>query len=165
MQHDRSISTPRITTDELLAGAQVLLVEEDIAANAATAMVLRSWGCAVTTAFGFDDAAKVVADQSLKFDVIITDFRRQKYTGVEIANGLRELYRWAISVLTVSGEVAIHLTQEVLKQPYFLSAKAVAVATLRVALTQLLKTKIDQTNAAMSALLKSPASASLLSAL
>ncbi len=141
LRHDRSISIPRIVADDLLAGAQLLLVEDDIAVNDATALVLRSWGCVVTTAFDFDDVAKIVSDKSLQFDAIITDYRLGKYTGVELVNGLRERYRWAIPVLVVSGEVTVNVTQEALEQPYFLLAKPVAAATLRVALTQLLKTK------------------------
>jgi two-component system, sensor histidine kinase len=143
LRQDRSISIPRIAADELLAGAQLLLVEDDVAVNDATALVLRSWGCVVTTAFGFDDVAKIIADKSLQFDVIITDFRLGKYTGVEVANSLRQRYRWAIPVLVVSGEVSVDVTQEALEQPYFLLAKPVAAATLRVALTQLLRTKVE----------------------
>ena len=143
MRQDRSMSIPRIVADELLAGAQQLLVEDDIAVNDATAMVLRSWGCMVTTALGFDEVAKIITDKSLRFDAIITDFRLRKYTGIEVANALRERYRWAIPVLVVSGEVTVDVRKEPLAEPYFLLPKPIAAAALRVALTQLLKTKVE----------------------
>ncbi len=145
---DRSISVPRVIADEVLKDTIVLLIEDDVAVNAATAVLLRSWGCVVITAFGSEDVAQIMnashaATTMPKLDVIITDFRLGTDNGVEIANGLRMRYRWAIPVLLISGEVTVDLSVEPLGQPTIFLPKPVAAVTLRMALSQLLKTKAD----------------------
>lgn len=91
--------------DALVAGASIMIIEDDPAIGRALALVVQDWGANATICTRGEDAeALAMADRAP--DVIIADYNlRNGETGLEVIGKIRRLAARSIPALLVTGEM------------------------------------------------------------
>ncbi|MDP2820424.1 MAG: ATP-binding protein [Polaromonas sp.] len=120
-----------------LAEVRVLVIDDDDAVLAAMAHLLRSWGCAVTTADSIEQA--MAQARKSRPDVVLSDYRlRGQQTGLEAITGLRGLLGDQLPAMMITGDTAPDRLRETLGSGVPLLHKPVAPEQLYQALAGLL---------------------------
>lgn len=91
-----------------IAGARVLVVDDDVAANAALVGILERIGCEPSSCGSGREALELLTDEPDLFDVVITDFNMPEMSGIELAAALRDQsYRKPIVLVTGRAQDAV----------------------------------------------------------
>ncbi len=89
-----------------LAGARILVVEDDATVREAMEQLLASWGCRCR-AVASPDEALALLDEEPAPDVLVCDYRlREGVTGTEAIALLRRRWRMAIPAVIITGDTA-----------------------------------------------------------
>ncbi len=112
----------------------VLLVDDDEAVRGMMAIALEHLGCDVLTAEGAEDALQIMTGCPA-IDLIITDIRMPKMSGIDLAERVRELHP-NVSLLYCTG-ASSHLLEEWQVAEGCILHKPVSLATLQEALKPL----------------------------
>ncbi|MFA5915064.1 MAG: hybrid sensor histidine kinase/response regulator [Burkholderiales bacterium] len=97
---------PELLDAGALAGAKVLVVDDEPSVRVGMRALLESWGCRVAACSGFVEAQRLLDDYALDLDVIIADFRlAQHENGIETVRRLR-VRLGDVPALMVSGDTA-----------------------------------------------------------
>jgi signal transduction histidine kinase len=114
-----------------LAGAHVLVLDDEPAVRLGMRALLEVWGCQVTACGGYAEAERMIEQYGLKIDLIIADFRlREHETGIEAVRKLRERLGNVPAVL-ISGDTAPERLSEAQASGIPLLSKPVSADTLK----------------------------------
>lgn len=134
----RSDEGPEATTGSAsLAGARVLLIDDDEGVRTAMGELLEAWGCD-SRAVPCEDAA-LAALASFVPDVIVADYRlRQHRTGRQAIATLRAHLGWSVPALIITGDTAAERLREAVESGVLLLHKPVGAQRLHQALSKVL---------------------------
>ncbi len=118
-------------------GRRVLIVENDPAMREAFGMLLRGWGIEVADAAGVADAR--AAARASAPDLVLTDYRLDDVTGVQVIEALRHDLGAPVPALIVSAEEAAAIRRLANPLGVPVLQKPVAEGTLRRAFRELLE--------------------------
>jgi signal transduction histidine kinase len=122
----------------LLAGARILIVDDEADVRDGTARLLTQWGCVATAVANVDSARRAYANRDAP-DVMIIDFRLGDGTdGLEAIAALRLAFGRAVATVLVSGESASDQLARIQASGVLLMHKPVPPARLRSLLAHLL---------------------------
>ena len=97
---------PLIDDAGALAGARVLVIDDEPSVRVGMRALLESWGCRVAACSGLVEAQRLLDDYALDVDVIVADFRLPQHeNGIETVRRLRERLG-EVPALIVSGDTA-----------------------------------------------------------
>ena len=97
---------PVIDDAGALAGARVLVIDDEPSVRVGMRALLESWGCRVAACSGLVEAQRLLDDYALDVDVIVADFRLPQHeNGIETVRRLRERLG-EVPALIVSGDTA-----------------------------------------------------------
>jgi CheY-like chemotaxis protein len=95
---------PETALAEALAGAKVLVIEDDDFAREALCELLGAWGCTVMAASSLQEAKSLVSRESLP-QVIVSDFRlAEEANGIDAIAAIRSLAGRDIAACLMSGD-------------------------------------------------------------
>jgi signal transduction histidine kinase/CheY-like chemotaxis protein len=95
-----------------LAGAQVLVIDDEPGVRLGMRTLLESWGCRVAACGGLAEAERLLDDHTLDVDVIVADFRLpQNENGIDTVRRLRQRLG-DVPALMVSGDTATERLRE-----------------------------------------------------
>lgn len=122
-----------------LAGALVLVVDDEALVRDGMEGVLVGWGCRVVTAASGDEAFARLRESGESPDVIVSDYRlREGETGIEVIERLHAAYSPSIPAVVISGDTAPERLREADAGGHRLLHKPVQPAKLRAMLSYLL---------------------------
>jgi signal transduction histidine kinase len=140
----RARPAQRIAVDQP-AGKLVVVIDDDELVLDAMAAVLKGWGCHVVAASCDDEALAGLAEDELKPDLIISDYRlKNGKTGFEAIDRLRHEFDALIPAFLISGDTAPERLREAKASGYYLLHKPVLPMTLRSVINQLLKNEASR---------------------
>jgi CheY-like chemotaxis protein len=114
-----------------LAGAQVLVIDDEPAVRVSTRTLLESWGCKVAACGGYDEVIALLKRYPLQVDLILADFRlRQHENGLDTVRRLRRQLG-EVPALLVTGDTAPERLREAQASGLPLLHKPLAADTLR----------------------------------
>jgi signal transduction histidine kinase len=129
-------SVPAATGE--LAGAHILVLDDEPAVRLGMRALLEVWGCQVTACSGHVEAERMIAKYSLQPDVIIADFRlREHETGIDAVRKLRATLG-NVPALLISGDTAPERLSEAQASGIPLLSKPVNPETLKARVKALL---------------------------
>ena len=89
-----------------LAGARVLVIDDELSVRVGMRTLLESWGCRVAVCSGFTEAEQLLDGHALGIDLIIADFRLPQHeNGIETVRRLRTRLG-DVPALMVSGDTS-----------------------------------------------------------
>jgi two-component system, sensor histidine kinase len=102
-----------LSTQTLMDGTQVLVIDDDEIVLSGMAQLLREWGCQVTTASSIEQALQLAQEQAP--DVVISDYRlRSQGNGAHAISQVRQLVGKSIPALLITGDTAPERLREAL---------------------------------------------------
>lgn len=101
----KSGSTDRASTARKDRAPVVLLVDDDEAIVDSTTMLLESAGITVHSAGNGEDAM-ALAESGVCADLVITDYRLPRHSGVELVTQLRSIAGWPLPALLMTGDTS-----------------------------------------------------------
>lgn len=123
-----------------VAGAMILMIEDDPAVLEGTCGVLKGWGCQARGMKSIDEAIAFLDDSSEIPDAILADFRlRGGATGVEAIHRVRETCGARIPAMLITGDTAPERLREARASGFPLLHKPVAPVKLRALLSYVLQ--------------------------
>jgi signal transduction histidine kinase/CheY-like chemotaxis protein len=132
-------ATPRAPGD-MLAGACLLVIDDDPSILDGMRDLVGGWGCHVLTAASAEEARRVLAAAERMPDAMLVDYRlTDGMTGVQVVDAVRAAVGREISALLVTGDSAPERLREAQATGLLLLTKPVAPVRLRAALEHLLR--------------------------
>src|SRR5262249_39559573 len=123
-----------------VAGALIVVIDDDELVRDGVGRLLRGWGCEVVVAASDEVALASLAGHDHRPDLIISDYRLAAgKTGFEAIDRLRGLLGGPIPALLISGDTAPERLREARTGGHVLLHKPVAPAALRATLNHLLR--------------------------
>jgi CheY-like chemotaxis protein len=108
----------------ILAGRQVLVVDDDETVRLAMLTLLETWGCLAMAVEGLQEA---LALREFQPDAIVSDYRlRDGQNGAEVIRHLRNHYGRSVPALLITGDTAPERLREALNSDVALLHKPVA---------------------------------------
>lgn len=115
-----------------MAGALVVVVDDDEAIRIGMGEILQSWGCSTVLADSADNALQRLADSDRVPDLIVADYRlREGRTGVQGIERINAQVGRDIPAIIVTGDIAPERLREAKASGYRLLHKPVSAANLR----------------------------------
>jgi len=115
-----------------LAGALVVVIDDEGAIREGMGEVLQTWGCRTVLAESADSAIQQLADHHLVPDLIVADYRlREGMTGVQAIQRVHDHAGRDIPAIVVTGDIAPERLREAQQSGYRLLHKPVSAASLR----------------------------------
>jgi PAS domain S-box-containing protein len=122
-----------------LAGAKVILIEDDLAVATATQRFLETWGCRVTTVASGGQALSALEGLERPPDLIIADYRLPEgRSGMEAIEQLQGDHIGGVPALIVTGDTSPESLETLSKCGYNVLHKPVRPAKLRALVSNLL---------------------------
>lgn len=135
----KALAQPADARERTLAGARVLVIDDEPSVRAGMLTLLESWGCRVRACGGYDEVQQQLDDDASGFDLIIADFRlRQNENGIETVRRLRARLG-PVPALIISGDTAPERLREAKDSGLPFLHKPVAVDMLRQRILDLLR--------------------------
>jgi signal transduction histidine kinase/CheY-like chemotaxis protein len=124
----------------LQASGLILVVDDEIAIQAAMKSILQSWGYEAIVAATCDEMLKRIATHREVPKLIICDYRlRQEENGIAVIERLRSEYNDDIPGMLITGDTAPDRLREAQDSGFLLLHKPVPNAKLRAAITHLIQ--------------------------
>lgn len=131
---------PGAVDGDLLASANVLVIDDEPSGRDAMRSLLEAWGCRVAVAGGRTEAEQLLDHHDFEPDVIVADFRlRQHENGIETVRRLRARVGEHIPALLISGDTAPERLREAHDSGLPLLHKPVPTKKLREELIDVLR--------------------------
>jgi signal transduction histidine kinase len=143
---DNVVAEQANTSDSVMnpiSGNHILVVDDE--ANILNAMqgLIESWSCQFTPAYSAEDAIEIIKS-GCRPDIIISDYRLPKQTGLECIKTIRGLLSNDIPALLISGDTDPEILNKIRQSNLQLLHKPVKPAQLRIAITHLLTMTISK---------------------
>jgi len=123
-----------------LAGANILVIDDEPSVRVGMRTLLKAWGCHVTVASGRAEAEQLLEHHGLRFDAIVADFRlRQHENGIDTLRRLRERIGEDVPALLISGDTAPERLREAHESGLPLLHKPVSAEKLQETLLDVLR--------------------------
>ena len=141
----RTPKAPRVTSrstdaDVVLAGARVVVVDNEAAVLNAMGAILRDWGCRPILADSIEAALAQLPPAEPPPDAILADYRlRAEQTGVQAIARIQSVWNTRIPAAIVTGDTAPDRLREAQASGYRLLHKPVPPAILRALLCDLIR--------------------------
>lgn len=130
---------PAAENPETLAGAKVLVIDDELSVRVGMRALLESWGCRVAACSGLAEAQQLLDEYALEVDVIVADFRLPRHeNGIETVRALRARLG-AVPAMMVSGDTAPERLREAQASGLPFLHKPVPAEKLRQTLLALLR--------------------------
>ncbi|VAX11602.1 hypothetical protein MNBD_GAMMA25-1964 [hydrothermal vent metagenome] len=127
-----------------VAGATVLVIDDEILVCEGMENILKEWGCEILLADSAETAWTQLKSTRLQPDVIISDYRlRENKTGVEAIEFIQQKTQLTFPAIIVTGDTAADRLREARDSGYHLLHKPVSPAKLRSLLSYLLEAKVQ----------------------
>ncbi len=125
-----------------LAGAMVIVVDNEAEIRAAMTALLESWGCQVLSASSAAEALSRAAALTRAPDLVLSDYRLgADATGLQLVERLRDEFNEAIPALVVTGDTGAEVLREVLAGDCTILHKPVQPEALQRGVATLLATR------------------------
>jgi len=93
---------------QALAGAYVLVIEDDASMRDALGRMLQQWGVLVEAAASGEDALRIVDEAERSFDAIVSDYRLPgEWDGIRLIDELRRVEGVRLPAILLSGEYRV----------------------------------------------------------
>lgn len=93
---------------QALAGAYVLVIEDDASMRDALGRMLEQWGVLVEAAASGEDALRIVDGAERSFDAIVSDYRLPgQWDGIRLIDELRRVEGVRLPAILLSGEYRV----------------------------------------------------------
>jgi signal transduction histidine kinase/CheY-like chemotaxis protein len=130
----------RIAEHDRVAGALIVVIDDDELVRDGMGRLLRSWGCQVVAATSDKAALTSLAGYDCHPDLVISDYQLAGgKTGFEAVDRLRGVLGAPFAALLISGDTAPERLREASASGHLLLHKPVAPAILRATLNHLLR--------------------------
>jgi PAS domain S-box-containing protein len=130
-----------------LNGAEVILIEDDLAVATATQRFLEAWGCRVTTVASGGQALSALEDLARPPDLIIADYRLPEgRSGMDVIAQLQGDHIEGVPALIVTGDTSPESLETLSKCGYSVLHKPVRPAKLRALVSHLLSKRATKPN-------------------
>lgn len=127
----------------VLAGAFVLVIDDEAAVREATGLLLRGWRCHVLSAGSGDEALALIEREERYPDLILSDYRlRNDESGIDVIERVRRHLGTQVPALLISGDIAPARVKEAFDRGLTVLHKPVPVALLRDALASRLPQRL-----------------------
>ena len=135
-----SLAPQRAAEHDRVAGALIVVIDDDELVRDAMGRLLQGWGCQVVAAASDEAALASLPGQDRPPDLIISDYRlADGKTGLEAIERLRGALSCPIPAMLISGDTAPERLREASASGHLLLHKPVAPAALRATLNHLLR--------------------------
>ena len=125
-----STATPEYQAD--MAGALVLVIDDDAPIRVGMEEILHSWGCRTILADSAESALQQLGHNERTPDLIVADYRlREGKTGVQGIERINAHVGRDIPAIIVTGDIAPERVREAKRSGYHLLHKPVSAANLR----------------------------------
>jgi signal transduction histidine kinase len=115
-----------------LAGARILIIDDEISVREAMSAMLESWSCEVLLAESRQDALRQLRGGEQRVDLVVADYRlREKETGPQAVEAVRSLLEKKVPAIIVTGDTAPDRLREAKESGHYLLHKPVAAVKLR----------------------------------
>jgi PAS domain S-box-containing protein len=122
-----------------LAGAKVMLIEDDLAVATATQRFLEGWGCRVMSVASGGQAMGTLERLDRPPDLIIADYRLPEgRSGMEVIQRMQGHWNGAVPALIVTGDTSPESLEKLSNSGYSVLHKPVRPAKLRALVSHLL---------------------------
>lgn len=126
---DDTVSAPFI---EDLAGARILVIDDEASVREAMSATLENWSCEVLLAESREDALRQLRGEEQSLDLVIADYRlREKETGSQAIEAVRSLLQEQVPAIIVTGDTAPDRLREAKESGHHLLHKPVSAVKLR----------------------------------
>lgn len=123
-----------------MAGAQVLVIDDEQEILRSMAALLGSWGCQTITAESAGEAVEKITQAGLQPDLIIADYRlRAGQIGAQAITVVRQHCQREVPAMIITGDTSEERLREASASGLYLLHKPVAPGRLRTVMNQLLK--------------------------
>jgi signal transduction histidine kinase/CheY-like chemotaxis protein len=94
----------------VMAGATVVLVDDDVEIRASMHLLLEAWGCRLVSGAALGDAEEKLRAEDLRPDALIVDYRlADAMTGLQVIDRMRALYGAELPALVITGTTNLPL--------------------------------------------------------
>lgn len=115
-----------------MAGAVVMVVDNEPEIRAAMTALMESWGCQVLSAASAEEALARAAAMTRSPQLLVCDYRLgPEGTGLQLIEQLRDEFNFAIPALVVTGDTGAEVLQEVVAADCTILHKPVPPETLQ----------------------------------
>ncbi|MEX2480134.1 MAG: hybrid sensor histidine kinase/response regulator [Gammaproteobacteria bacterium] len=131
---------PGVVQPASLAGAFIVVIDDEADIRQAMERLLDGWGCRVITGENYAATARLFGDEAGVPALLISDYNLGLYeTGVEAAQAIREEYNTDLPVLLMTGESDPGRLRRIHGHGYPVLHKPIAPATLRSTMEELIR--------------------------
>jgi len=135
-----SLAPPRVAEHDRVAGALIVVIDDDEPVRDGMDRLLRGWGCQVVAAASDEAASTSLAGYDRLPDLVISDYQLPGgTTGFEAIDRLRGVLGARFPALLISGDTTPERLREASASGHLLLHKPVAPAILRATLNHLLQ--------------------------
>ena len=132
---------PRLLGD--LAGARILVIDDETSILEAMSALLRSWSCQVILAASREDALRQLRGDDQGLDLVVADYRlRDGETGSQAVEAVRSLLDEQVPAIIVTGDTAPERLRETKQSGHHLLHKPVAAVKLRSLASYLIRGRV-----------------------
>lgn len=115
-----------------VAGAGVMIIDDDGMALEALKSTLENWGCRVVAAASVKDALHILSERRWAFDVLITDYLLDdQQTGIDLLEKAEGIFGHPVPSIVLSGVSSRRMEREAQNCGYMLLYKPVSATHLR----------------------------------
>lgn len=122
-----------------ISGNHIMVIDDEAEILKAMQGLVESWLCQFTPASSAEDALEIIKS-GCQPDIIISDYRLPKQTGLECIQTIRDILSNDIPALLISGDTDPEVLNKIRQSKLQLLHKPVKPAQLRIAITHLLTT-------------------------
>lgn len=124
-----TVSAPFV---EDLAGARILVIDDEASVREAMSAMLESWSCEVLLAESREDALRQLRGGGQRLDLVVADYRlRENETGSQAVEAVRSLVQEQVPAIIVTGDTAPDRLREAKESGHHLLHKPVPAVKLR----------------------------------
>ncbi len=94
----------------ILAGAKIVLVDDDVEIRNSMRLLLEAWGCRLISGASLADVEEKLRSQDFRPDALIVDYRlADAMTGLQVIERMRAVYGAALPALVITGTTNLPL--------------------------------------------------------
>ena len=125
--------------DDLLAGVHVLVIDDEQGIRQGMTLMLRDWGCEVSSGGDVAEALAAVADDARAVNLLICDYRlRDHVTGIDAIAQVRDALGESLPALIMTGDTDPGIASRAAQAELYVLVKPIRPGQLRFTMSRLL---------------------------